>query len=160
MDHFTFTSTHPFLPSCSVPTHPPAGSAHKPCQAVRADLYISPTTHRIVSPQSHFYTSHLLPSRTIDLGGNLLSPGLIDVQINGAYGVDFSELDLEDEDGGESRYGQGLETVARRIVETGCTSFVPTIITQEEDLYSKVTSPDIQLRAIHLVVPICFNPSC
>ncbi len=110
-------------------------------QCTQADLYISPTTHKIISPQSHFYTSHLLPTRTIDLAGNLLSPGLIDVQINGAYGVDFSELALSDEDGGEKRYGEGVEKVSRRIVETGCTSFVPTIITQKEELYSKVCPP-------------------
>ena len=107
-------------------------------QCTRTDLYVSPSTHLIVSPQKHFYTSHLSPYRNIDLGGNLLSPGLIDVQINGAYGVDFSELNTEDVDGGEKRYLDGLDKVAKRIVETGCTSFVPTIITQKEELYSKV----------------------
>ena len=61
------------------------------------------------------------------------------MQINGAYGVDFSELAIEEQDGGEGKYVQGLETVMRRIVETGCTSFVPTIITQKEELYAKVS---------------------
>jgi len=67
-----------------------------------------------------------------------VSPGLIDVQINGAYGVDFSELNVDEEDGGEASYLAGLDKVAARIVETGCTSFVPTIITQKEELYAKV----------------------
>jgi hypothetical protein len=74
----------------------------------------------------------------IDLGGNLLAPGLIDAQINGAYGVDFSELDVSAPDGGEARYVQKLEVVAGRIVETGCTSFVPTIMSLKEELYAKV----------------------
>lgn len=60
------------------------------------------------------------------------------MQLNGAYGVDFSELSLQDPDGGDERYIAGLELVMRRIVETGCTSFIPTIITQKEELYSKV----------------------
>jgi len=51
--------------------------------------------------------------------------------------VDFSELDLSDPEC-EEKYIAGLERVARRIVETGCTSFVPTIITQKEELYAKV----------------------
>ena len=108
-------------------------------QAIRADLYISPSTGKIISGQSSFYTSRLSPARTIDLKGNLLCPGLIDVQINGAYGIDFSELDLEDPTA-EAKYIEGLETVARRLVESGVTSFVPTIITQKEELYAKVNS--------------------
>lgn len=109
-------------------------------QCVRADLYISTSTGQIISGQSSFFTSNLSPSRTIDLDGNILSPGLIDVQINGAYGIDFSELELDAEDGGEGKYIAGLEEVARRLVETGTTSFVPTIITQKEELYSKVST--------------------
>ena len=107
-------------------------------QAIQADIYVSPSSGTIVSGQSFFFDSHLPPLRTIDLGGNILSPGFIDVQLNGAYGVDFSELNLEDVDGGEERYVKGLEKVAGKIVETGCTSFVPTIITQKEELYQKV----------------------
>jgi N-acetylglucosamine-6-phosphate deacetylase len=45
-------------------------------------------------------------------------------------------------DGGEGDYVAGLQKVAKRIVVTGCTSFVPTVITQKEELYSKV-SPSI-----------------
>ena len=53
--------------------------------------------------------------------------------------MDFSELNLEDPDDGEDRYLKGLDKVAGKIVETGCTSFVPTIITQKEELYQKVS---------------------
>jgi N-acetylglucosamine-6-phosphate deacetylase len=45
------------------------------------------------------------------------SPGLIDIQINGAYGFDFSVFDGDDE-----AYTNNLEDVAERIVETGVTS--------------------------------------
>lgn len=54
--------------------------------------------------------------------------------------MDFSELDDSNgSDVGEERYVEGLEKVARRIVETGCTSFVGTVITQEEGLYKRVS---------------------
>lgn len=110
-------------------------------QAVKADLYVSSTSGLILSGQQNFYDSSSSPTRIVDLGGNILCPGLIDVQINGAYGVDFSELSVDDPDGGESAFVEGLQVVARRIVETGCTSFVPTIITQKEELYAKVSLP-------------------
>lgn len=112
---------------------------------MKQDLYFSAESGLIVPGQSHFFDMGAAPVRTVDLGGDLVSPGLIDCQINGAYGIDFSELSLEDADGGEERYLTGLELVARRIVETGCTSFVPTIITQKEELYAKVSS-----RATHI----------
>jgi N-acetylglucosamine-6-phosphate deacetylase len=96
---------------------------------------------RIISGQASFFSSHPPLSRVVDLGGNILAPGLIDVQINGAFGVDFSELEVDAADHGEAAYVQGLEKVARRIVATGCTSFVPTVITQKEELYSKVSEP-------------------
>jgi N-acetylglucosamine-6-phosphate deacetylase len=51
------------------------------------------------------------------------SPGLIDIQINGAYGFDFSVYEGDDD-----AYRAGLATVAQRIVETGVTSLVPTLI--------------------------------
>jgi N-acetylglucosamine-6-phosphate deacetylase len=52
----------------------------------------------------------------VDLRGNILSPGLIDVQINGAYGFDFSIYQGDDQE-----YEEGLRRVAEKIVETGVT---------------------------------------
>jgi N-acetylglucosamine-6-phosphate deacetylase len=52
------------------------------------------------------------------LDSGVLSPGLVDVQVNGAYGVD---LVIADE--------AGWETVASGLPSTGVTSFQPTFIT-------------------------------
>jgi N-acetylglucosamine-6-phosphate deacetylase len=125
-------------------------------QAAEADLYVNTSTGLILSAQPNLIDSRTRPQHVIDLGGDLLAPGLIDTQINGAYGVDFSELNAEAADGGEAEYVQGLEEVARRIVETGCTSFLPTILTQRENLYTKVRSrtkgwPEQQL--LRLLIP-------
>lgn len=47
------------------------------------------------------------------------SPGYLDIQINGAYGVDFSVYEGDDD-----VYRDGLKIVAEKIVETGVTSQV------------------------------------
>lgn len=50
---------------------------------------------------------------------DVTSPGFLDIQINGAYGFDFSIYNGNDED-----YKTGLKMVAEKIVETGVTRFV------------------------------------
>jgi N-acetylglucosamine-6-phosphate deacetylase len=60
----------------------------------------------------------------VELPTGLLAPGLVDIQVNGAYGVDFMAASPEE-----------WETVARRLTETGVTAFLPTFITAPvEDL--------------------------
>lgn len=73
--------------------------------------------------------------RIVDLQGNILAPGYIDAQINGAYGVDFS---CHDE--GDAGYIKALNKVSTTITETGTTSYVPTIITQRRELYRTVSA--------------------
>lgn len=48
----------------------------------------------------------------------LLTPGLVDIQINGAVGVDFAEVDAA-----------GMRVVAEALPRTGVTRFLPTLIT-------------------------------
>ena len=54
----------------------------------------------------------------LDLGTGLLVPGLVDLQVNGYYGVDLADCDPD-----------GWALVARRLPETGTTAFLPTFIT-------------------------------
>ncbi|KAJ7188696.1 carbohydrate esterase family 9 protein [Mycena filopes] len=100
---------------------------------IEKDLWIDERRGVILDAQLTFFQRKERPDRTIDLGGNILSPGLIDLQINGAYGFDFSVYDGDDE-----AYKQGMKLVAEKIVETGVTSLVPTVITQEKSLYPKI----------------------
>ena len=60
------------------------------------------------------------PPRPPDLalGGGYIMPGLIDLQVNGYFGVDLAELDAA-----------GWGRVVRRLPETGTTAFLPTLIT-------------------------------
>lgn len=100
---------------------------------IEKDLWIDEHRGVILDSQLTFFERRERPDRIIDLGGNILSPGLIDIQINGAYGFDFSVYDGDDE-----AYRQGMKLVAEKIVETGVTSLVPTIITQQKSLYPKI----------------------
>ncbi len=52
-------------------------------------------------------------------------PGFIDLQLNGAYGDDFTT------------HGDAVTRVASRLPQTGCTSFLPTLITSPFDSYPK-----------------------
>ncbi|GAW00568.1 carbohydrate esterase family 9 protein [Lentinula edodes] len=97
------------------------------------DLWIDERRGVILDAQKTFFSRRERPDKVIDLGGNILSPGLIDIQINGAYGFDFSVFDGDDD-----VYQSNLKDVAERIVETGVTSFVPTLITQERSVYPKI----------------------
>ncbi|CAK5270180.1 unnamed protein product [Mycena citricolor] len=100
---------------------------------IEKDLWIDQDKGIILDAQRTFFERRQRPDRIIDLAGNILSPGLIDIQINGAYGFDFSVYDGDDE-----AYREGMKLVAEKIVETGVTSLVPTLITQEKSLYPKI----------------------
>ncbi|CAA9292249.1 MAG: N-acetylglucosamine-6-phosphate deacetylase, partial [uncultured Corynebacteriales bacterium] len=54
----------------------------------------------------------------VDLPTGVLAPGLVDIQINGCFGIDFVAADPA-----------GWAQVTRRLPETGVTAFVPTFIT-------------------------------
>lgn len=62
------------------------------------------------------------PAAVTELSDGVLVPGLIDAQINGAFGVDFAAADAAD-----------WRTVLTRLPSTGATSVVPTFITAPLD---------------------------
>ncbi|KAI0317169.1 Metallo-dependent hydrolase [Amylostereum chailletii] len=100
---------------------------------VEKDLWIDERRGVVLDAQRTFFLRKERPDRVIDMGGNIVSPGFLDIQINGAYGFDFSVYEGDDE-----TYRAGLKHVASKIVETGVTSLVPTIITQEKSIYPSI----------------------
>ncbi|GAK63560.1 putative n-acetylglucosamine-6-phosphate deacetylase from carbohydrate esterase family CE9 [Moesziomyces antarcticus] len=111
-----------------------------PADMTTYSLHVDPAVGKIIDGQSAFFDAHAAFAHTIDLEGDYLVPGFIDVQINGGYGVDFSELDEASPAQADKKYLAGLDLFATRILETGVTSFVPTIITQKSDAYRKASS--------------------
>jgi N-acetylglucosamine-6-phosphate deacetylase len=57
-------------------------------------------------------------ARHVHLDSGVLTPGLVDIQINGAVGVDFADVDAE-----------AMRLVASTLPGTGVTRFLPTLIT-------------------------------
>ncbi|MCA9860476.1 MAG: N-acetylglucosamine-6-phosphate deacetylase, partial [Thermomicrobiales bacterium] len=56
----------------------------------------------------------------------IIAPGLIDLQVNGGYGIDFGEEP------------ERISEVATWLPETGCTAFLPTIVSSLGDRYDRV----------------------
>uniref|UniRef100_A0A8C9I9V5 N-acetylglucosamine-6-phosphate deacetylase n=1 Tax=Piliocolobus tephrosceles TaxID=591936 RepID=A0A8C9I9V5_9PRIM len=102
----------------------------------REDLWVR--GGRILDPEKLFFEERRVADERRDCGGRILAPGFIDVQINGGFGVDFSQA-TED-------VGSGVALVARRILSHGVTSFCPTLVTSPPEVYHKVV-PQIPVKS-------------
>ena len=99
----------------------------------RMDLLVDAdqgTIVQLLEPNACAAAPAAAAAKVIDCGGNILSPGFIDVQINGYLGVDFSDA--------STITAEGVRTVARKIVATGVTSFCPTLISCSAEEYAHI----------------------
>src|ERR1035437_5660011 len=64
----------------------------------------------------------------IDAKGKYIAPGLIDLQVNGFSGVDFSDKDLTIEE---------LRKATKALWKVGVTTFLPTVITNDQKSLKK-----------------------
>src|SRR5215813_14192802 len=78
----------------------------------------------------------------LELTGGFLLPGLVDLQVNGYFGVQLADADPE-----------GWAEVVRRLPETGTTAFLPTFIT------SPVEQTVMSLRRTADFVPSLPSPA-
>ncbi|KAM4062945.1 amidohydrolase family protein [Hirsutella rhossiliensis] len=99
---------------------------------VSEDLWVSSISGKIIHSQATFYDDLNLPDETIDLGGRIVAPGMIECQLNGAFGFNFSTL-LDD----MTQYGKNVKELNRLLIQTGVTSYTPTITSQRPELYQK-----------------------
>jgi N-acetylglucosamine-6-phosphate deacetylase len=70
----------------------------------------------------------------VDCKGMQIAPGYIDLQVNGAFGIDFSALHRDHPDD----MVEQLHEAARGFLKFGVTSFCPTIVTSAPDTYAKL----------------------
>lgn len=119
---------------------------------VPEDLWVSSVTGTIINSQANFFDELVLPDETIDLGGRIVSPGMIECQLNGAFGFNFSTL-LDD----MSRYGKKVHEINRFLVQTGVTSYLPTITSQRPELYQKVNMEVSPIEAVAHWVQTCMH---
>nr|CAG4649338.1 EOG090X06GX [Scapholeberis mucronata] len=85
---------------------------------------------KIVNPEPIFFDKKDSADVFVDCRGLLIAPGFIDVQVNGGFGVDFSQ-DASDVE-------SGLAVVAKGILAYGTTSFCPTLVTSPPEFYHQV----------------------
>ncbi|KAL4902499.1 hypothetical protein BDW74DRAFT_59833 [Aspergillus multicolor] len=102
-------------------------------ELVNQDVWIDSTSGKILRAQEAFYGLHLSPDEVIDLGDRILAPGLIDCQLNGAQGFDFSIPQPSKEE-----YDEGLRVVNKGLARTGVTSYLPTVVSSTAEVYHKV----------------------
>jgi len=92
------------------------------------DIYIDDNTGLITSPTSVRGTS-TSPTTTIDCTDSIVSPGFIDIQLNGAYGVDFSSPVLTP---------TSINHVSTSLLSTGVTSYCPTLVSLSAPQYAAI----------------------
>lgn len=99
------------------------------------DLWFSSVAGKVLHSQEVFYEHQLVPDEVIDLGGRIVAPGFIDVQLNGGFGFDFSVVPED-----ISQYAKGVRRVNKSLIRTGVTSYLPTLTSQDKNVYHKVSS--------------------
>jgi N-acetylglucosamine-6-phosphate deacetylase len=70
----------------------------------------------------------------INCRNQIISPGFIDIQLNGAYGVDFSNSDVAS----NGLTVEDMFEVAHKLLSTGCTSFCPTMVSSARETYRRI----------------------
>ncbi len=93
-------------------------------RALLADGASADATLRIEAGRIREIRPGLDPGADVRAAG-WIAPGFVDLQLNGAYGLDFTAD------------GRSVAEVARRITATGCTAFVPTIVTSAFEDYPR-----------------------
>ena len=99
---------------------------------VEKDLWVDSAKGVIIDSQKCFYDHHAMPDHTVNLGGKIISPGFIDIQINGAMGMDFSAFKDNE------TYSSGVKLVNKFLVRFGVTAYCPTLTSQYPDIYKQV----------------------
>nr|XP_002130591.1 N-acetylglucosamine-6-phosphate deacetylase-like [Ciona intestinalis] len=84
----------------------------------------------IQNPRLLFFEEKKGSDIKIDCKGKILSPGFIDLQINGGFEIDFSS-NVENVE-------FGVQKVAKGLLQYGVTSFCPTIVTSPSHIYKAI----------------------
>ncbi|KAI5460813.1 N-acetylglucosamine-6-phosphate deacetylase [Mariannaea sp. PMI_226] len=109
------------------------------CRLVRGDqlevgdLWINSTTGTILSSDETVSDQATVPDKIVDIGGRIVSPGLIDVQFNGYCGFNFSELPEN-----IAEYPKSVAKLNKQVLSTGLTSYLPTLTSQKPEVYQKL----------------------
>lgn len=104
-------------------------------QLQREDLWVR--KGKILNPEKLFFDEEGFADHKVDCGNRIITPGFIDVQINGGFGIDFSQATND--------IKQGVALVAKKVLEHGVTSLCPTLVTSPPEIYRQVI-PEIMVK--------------
>jgi len=94
---------------------------------ILSDLFVK--NGKFTNPKEFLKDKDVVSVKKVDCEGLLISPGFIDMQVNGGFDVDFSNLtDVDSE----------LKKFSGKVVAHGVTSFCPTIISSTSRYYNDV----------------------
>ncbi|KAJ2004744.1 N-acetyl-glucosamine-6-phosphate deacetylase [Coemansia thaxteri] len=94
------------------------------------DDYVYVQDGKIIDPARMFWDERRAADVRIDCDGGIVAPGFIDVQINGAFGYDFSnDTDIID---------AAVDNVSKGLLLQGCTAYCPTTVSSRPDVYRRV----------------------
>lgn len=98
------------------------------------DLYVDNNTRKI-SKQPRDANQI---TRTIDLHGQIIAPGFIDIQNNGIYGLNFSSLNEHSTKEDIKEFQRFYRDAMTKYLSTGVTSLCPTVTSNFPSVYPKV----------------------
>ncbi|KAJ1672753.1 N-acetyl-glucosamine-6-phosphate deacetylase, partial [Spiromyces aspiralis] len=97
-------------------------------QLVEDYLYIR--DGKIIDPRELFWDDQKTADIEIDCQGGILAPGYIDIQLNGAFGYDFTaDADIT---------AEAADVISKGLLLQGVTSYCPTLVSSRPELYHKV----------------------
>lgn len=97
------------------------------------ELYVDNDTGRIVGKPDEDAEVEI-----IDLGGNILAPGFIDIQNNGIFGLDFSALNSHSSAKDVAMFQNHYRDAMTKYLGTGVTALCPTLPSGFPEVYEKV----------------------
>lgn len=87
---------------------------------------------KILDPRELFFAEKKKADFKVDCKNLIISPGFIDLQLNGGFAVDFSSC--------LSNIEEGVNKVAKGLLQYGVTSFCPTLVTSPPKVYQLLLS--------------------
>lgn len=98
------------------------------------DLYIDNNTKKIANKPRDFNQI----TRTVDLHEQIIAPGFIDIQNNGIYGLNFSNLNENSTEDDIRDFQRFYRDAMTKYLSTGVTSLCPTVTSNFPSVYTKV----------------------
>lgn len=81
---------------------------------------------------------HGMEVKIVDLQGNILAPGFLDIQNNGIYGLNFSALNETSTEADIAHFKAFYNDAMAKYLKTGVTALCPTVTLNFPEVYEKV----------------------